>query len=50
MTDYIDVIQKFVTVVGKWVFDRNIPFALPPTRYELYYCCSNDDEIKGMNG
>ena len=42
-------IHHCVTVVGKWVFDSNSPFALTLTKDNLDYCCINDNETKGTN-
>ena len=41
LTDFIIGIQKFVTVIGRLVSDGNIPFELPLTFDELYYCFNN---------
>ena len=35
LTDFIGGTQNCVIVVGKWIFDKNISFALPLTLYEL---------------
>ena len=43
-------IRHCVTVVGKWIFDSDLPFALPLTKDKLDYCCINDNKTKGMNG
>ena len=32
---YLYGINHSVTVVGKWIFDGNFPFALPLTKYDL---------------
>ena len=48
--DFLDGIQHCVIVVGKWIFDSNINFALPLICDDLDYCCTNDDEEKEMNG
>ena len=50
LKDYLDGIHHCVTVVGKWIFDSNFPFALPPTKANVDYCFINDNETKGMNG
>ena len=50
LTEFLGSVQNFVTVVGKWVFDRNILFVIPLTSDKLDYCCSNDDKTKGANG
>ena len=43
-------IQHCVTVVSKWVFDSNFPFALPLTCVDMDYCFTNDNETKVING
>ena len=50
LKDFLGGIQHCVTVVGKWIFDSNVPFARPLTRNKLEYCCTNCDETKVMNG
>ena len=50
LTESIGGIHYCVTVVGKWIFYRNITFYLPLTHDYLDYCCTNDEESKGMNG
>ena len=32
-----------ITVCGKWIFDSNLEFALPPTKASLHYICSGND-------
>ena len=32
-----------ITVCGKWIFDSNLEFALPLTKYSLKYICSGND-------
>jgi hypothetical protein len=36
--------QHAVTIVGKMVFDSNVPRALPLTKATMDYCCSSDDQ------
>ena len=48
--DYIDGIYHCDTVVGKWIYNSNFPFAFPLTKENLDYCCINYNETKGMNG
>ena len=50
LKDSLGGIQKNVTVVGKWVFDSNIPFALLLTSYNMDYCCNDNHQTKLMNG
>ena len=47
---YLDSIHNCVTVVVRWVFYSNFPFALPLTKQNLDYFCINDNETKGVNG
>ena len=42
-------IQHCLTVVSKWIFDSNVPFALPLTRDNLDYFCTNNNKTKVMN-
>ena len=37
-------IQKRVTVVGRWIFDSNIPLVIPPVCVDKGYWCNNDDK------
>ena len=37
LTEFLDGIQQFVTVVGGWIIDISIPFALPLTCEKLDY-------------
>ena len=46
LTDLLGGIQHCVTVIGKWIFDSNIPFALPLTCDNLEHCLTNDNEKK----
>ena len=32
-----------ITFCGKWIFDSNLEFALPLTKYSLNYICSGND-------
>ena len=41
MTEFIDVIEHWVTVVGNWIFDRKIMFLIPLTSDKMYYCFTN---------
>ena len=50
LKDFICGIHNCVTVVGKCIFDSSFPFALPLTKYNLEYCCINDNEKKVTNG
>ena len=49
LVNFLDGIQYCVTVVGKLVFDSNIPVVLPLTREKIDYCCTNGDKTKGKN-
>ena len=44
---FLGGISHCVTVVGKWIFDSNIPFELPLTKDNLDYCWINYNETKG---
>ena len=46
---YLDDIHHCNTVVGKWIFDSNFPFSFLLTCENLDYCCTNDNETKGIN-
>ena len=46
---FLGGIHHCVTVFGKWIFDSNFTFALPPTKENLDYCCINDNEKKEIN-
>ena len=46
---FLGGIHHCVTVVGKYIFYANFPFALPLTKENLDYCCINDNETKGIN-
>ena len=50
LTDFIGGIQNCVTVVGKWVFDRNIPFAIPLACDNMDKYCTNYYERRVNNG
>ena len=47
---FLGDIQHCVTVVGKWIFDSNFPFAVPLAKDNLSYCCIDDNETEVMNG
>ena len=32
-----------ITICGKWIFDFNLEFSLPLTKYSLNYICSGND-------
>ena len=46
LKDYLGGIHHCATVVVKWVFDSNFPFALPLTKDNFDYRCNNDNEKK----
>ena len=46
---YLGGIHHCVSVIGKWIFDSNLPFALTPTKENFDYCFINDNKIKSMN-
>ena len=46
LKDYFDRIQHCVTVVSKWVFESNFPFALPLKKDNLDYCLINYNKKK----
>ena len=46
LKDFIGWIHHCVTVVGKWIFDSNLPFVLPLTNENLEYFCINDNKKK----
>ena len=48
-TDFIGGIKHFVTVLGRWIFDRNIPFVLFIARVNMYCCYINYDKTKVMD-
>ena len=50
LTYFLGWIQHFVTVIGKWVFESNIPFALHINCGYLDYCFTYDDLKKVNNG
>ena len=50
LTYFPGIIQHCVTVVGKCIFDSNIPFDLSLTCDNLDLCFTTDDETKLMNG
>ena len=41
--------QNCVTIVGKWMFDSNIPFAPSLNRDKMDHFCTNYNETKGIN-
>ena len=43
-------VHHCVTVVGKCIFDSNFTFALLITKDSFYYCCTNDNVEKVING
>ena len=44
LKDFPGGIHHCITVVGEWVFDSNVSFALPLTQYKLEYYCIHDNE------
>ena len=47
---FIGGIQNYVTVFGGWIFDSNVPLALPLTCDNLEYYWTYDDVTKISNG
>ena len=43
---FLGWIHHCVLVVGMWIFDSNVPFELPITKENLYYCCIRDNDTK----
>ena len=50
LEDYPGGIHYCATVVGKCIFESNLPFAIPLTKEIFYYCCINENETKEING
>ena len=50
LRDMLDGISHCVTTVGNYVFDSNVPFALPLTLDTLNECCTDPHLPKGCNG
>ena len=46
---YLGGIHHYPVVLGKWIFESNLTFALPLNKDNLEYCCINDNEKKGIN-
>ena len=44
LKEFLGGIQHCFTVVGRWIFDSNIPFSLPLTRDDMDYSCTNNNE------
>ena len=44
LTEFLGDVQHCVTVVGKYIFDIDIPLALPINNENLGYCCTTDDK------
>ena len=44
--DYLGGIHHCITVVGKWIFCSNFPFALSLTKENLGYYCINNGKKK----
>ena len=49
LKEFLGGIQHCVTVVGKYIFDSNIPSVLPLTCDQRNYCCNSGNETKVMN-
>ena len=50
MTEFLGGKKDCATVVGKWIFNRNVPFTLTLTRDNMDYCCTNYYETRVING
>ena len=49
LADFLGGIQKCVTVVSKWIFDKNIAFALSLTCNDMDNCFTTDAENLGIS-
>ena len=49
LKDFLGRIHHCFTVFRKWIFDSNFPFSFLLTCENLDYCCTNDNETKGIN-
>ena len=50
LRDKLDGLSHCVTTVGNYIFDSNVPFALPLDLDALNECCTDKDLPKGCNG